>query len=100
VLREESIARLLAPAPLNPAVGAFWFLQPTPLAPRSADPSRVLAQPTPFAARGVVYAGARGGQRVYAIPSRRAVVVRFGAMRYDFDDGEFLNPFLEALDAR
>jgi CubicO group peptidase (beta-lactamase class C family) len=100
VLREASIARLLAPAPLNDAVGAFWFLKPTPLAPRSADPSRVLAQATPFAAPGVVYAGARGGQRVYAIPSRRAVVVRFGAMRYDFDDGAFLNPFLEALDAR
>jgi CubicO group peptidase (beta-lactamase class C family) len=60
----------------------------------------VLAQATPFAVPGVVYAGARGGQRVYAIPSRRAVVVRFGAMRYDFDDGAFLNPFLEALDAR
>jgi hypothetical protein len=28
------------------------------------------------------------------------VIVRIGAMRYDFDDGQFANTFISALDAR
>lgn len=100
VLSERAIDRVLSPSPLNPAVGMYWFLKPTPLVPRSAGAAAVPQRVTPFTASDAVYAGARGGQRVYVIPSRRAVVVRFGAMRYDFDDGAFLNPFVTALDAR
>jgi CubicO group peptidase (beta-lactamase class C family) len=46
-----------------------------------------------------VYAGGRGGQRVYVLPNERAVVVRIGRIRNDFDDGKFLNPFIAALSA-
>lgn len=99
VLTEASIARLLAPAPLNPGAGMSWFLEPTSLVPRSVAGDRPLPKPTPFAATGVVYAGGRGGQRVYVLPQQRAVVVRLGRIRNDFDDGKFLNPFIAALTA-
>lgn len=99
VLRESSIERLLAPAPLNAGVGMNWFLQPTALVPRSVAGDRPLPTPTAFASRGVVYAGGRGGQRVYVLPNERAVVVRIGRIRNDFDDGKFLNPFIAALSA-
>lgn len=100
VLPESWIDQMLSPAPLNAAFGMFWLLKPTPLTPRSVGASQAPPASTPFTATDAVYGGARGGQRVYVIPSRRAVIVRFGKMRYDFDDGAFLNPFIAALDAR
>jgi hypothetical protein len=66
------------------------------LVPRSlrGAPPPVL---TAFAEPGVAYIGGRGGQRVYVVPSQRAVVVRIGRIRNDFDDGRFLNPFIDAM---
>jgi len=100
VLPESWIAQVLSPAPLNPSVGAYWFIKPTPLLPSTVDMSKAPAKPTPFAAPGVAYAGGRGGQRVFVLPAQRAVIVRIGKMRYDFDDGQFANAFIAALDAR
>jgi hypothetical protein len=75
----------------------FWFVKPTPLAPREFGREKMPAVPTQFTQPDVFYAGGRGGLRSYVIPSLNAVVVRLGRLRYDFDDGAFLNPFLEAL---
>jgi CubicO group peptidase (beta-lactamase class C family) len=100
VLPESWLERVMAPAPLNPSVGVYWFIKPTPLVPSTVDMAKAPATPTPFAAPGVAYAGGRGGQRVFVLPAQRAVVVRIGAMRYDFDDGQFANTFIAALDAR
>jgi CubicO group peptidase (beta-lactamase class C family) len=100
VLPESWITQLMTPAPLNPAVGVYWLIEPTPLLPSNVDMARAPAKPTPFAAQGVAYAGGRGGQRVFVLPAQRAVIVRIGAMRYDFDDGQFANTFISALDAR
>ncbi len=100
VLPEAWIAQMMAPAPLNPSVGVYWFIKPTPLVPSTVDMASAPATPTPFAAPGVAYAGGRGGQRVFVLPAQRAVIVRIGAMRYDFDDGKFANTFIAALDAR
>jgi CubicO group peptidase (beta-lactamase class C family) len=91
------IAKLALPGPLIPNMSMYWFVKPTPLAPREFGREKLPATPTPFARPGVFYAGGRGGLRVYVIPSLDAVVVRLGKLRYDFDDGVFLNPFLEAL---
>ena len=96
VLTKQSIAHLLQPSALNKATGMSWLLEPTALVPRSQSTSRPIT-PTAFAAQGVVYIGGRGGQRVYVLPQQRAVVVRLGRIRNDFDDGRFLNPFIEAL---
>lgn len=96
ILSSKSVDQLLAPTPLNPAVGMSWMLEPTPLIPRSQTTLRP-PSPTAFATRGVVYIGGRGGQRVYVLPEQRAIVVRLGRIRNDFDDGRFLNPFIEAL---
>lgn len=100
VLPESWIAQMLSPAPLNASVGAWWWIKPTPLGPATSGPAQPPAQTTPFAAPGVAYAGGRGGQRVYVLPAQRAVVVRIGRIRYDFDDGQFANAFIAALDAR
>ena len=100
ILAADSVAQLLAPAPLNRAVGMSWFLEPTPLVPRSVAGDRPLPVPTAFDTKGVVYAGGRGGQRVYVLPQQNAVVVRIGRIRNDFDDGVFLNPFIAALAAK
>lgn len=100
VLPESWIAQMLSPAPLNAAVGAYWWLEPVPLGPATTGPAQPPAKPTPFAAPGVAYAGGRGGQRVYVLPAQRAVVVRIGRIRYDFDDGQFANAFINALNAR
>jgi CubicO group peptidase (beta-lactamase class C family) len=97
VLAEASIAQLLAPTPLAPAWGMFWLREPVALVPRSVAGDRPLPKPTAFASEGVVYIGGRGGQRVFVLPQQRAVVVRIGRIRNDFDDGAFLNPFIEAL---
>ena len=100
ILTADSVMQLLTPAPLNRAVGMSWFLEPTPLVPRSVAGDRPLPVPTAFDAKGVVYAGGRGGQRVYVLPAQNAVVVRIGRIRNDFDDGAFLNPFIAALAAK
>jgi CubicO group peptidase (beta-lactamase class C family) len=100
VLPESWVAQVTAPAPLNPAVGVYWFIKPTALLPSTVDMAKAPAQPTPFAAPGVAYAGGRGGQRLFVLPAQRAVIVRIGAMRYDFDDGQFANAFIAALDAK
>ena len=97
--RKSLLASAGSPAPLNRAVGMSWFLEPTPLVPRSVAGDRPLPVPTAFDAKGVVYAGGRGGQRVYILPAQNAVVVRIGRIRNDFDDGAFLNPFIAALAA-
>ena len=97
LIRPEWIAQLLTASTLNPAFGAFWVLKPTPLTPRSVAATDAPLTATPFESPDVFYAGGRGGQRVYVIPSRRAVVVRFGRIRNDFDDGAFLNPVLRVL---
>lgn len=97
LIAADWIARLAAPGPAMPNMSMFWFVRPTPLAPREFGRDRMPAVPTPFARPDVFYAGGRGGIRVYVIPSLDAVVVRLGKLRYDFDDGRFLNPFVEAL---
>jgi CubicO group peptidase (beta-lactamase class C family) len=97
LLPAEWVARLRTPNPLQPNTSMYWFVKPTPLAPREFGRDKLPATPTPFARPDVFYAGGRGGIRVYVIPSLDAVVVRLGKLRYDFDDGQFLNPFLEAL---
>ena len=97
LLGADWIARLAVPGPAIPNMSMYWFVKPTPLAPREFGRDKMPATPTPFARPDVFYAGGRGGIRVYVIPSLEAVVVRLGKLRYDFDDGQFLNPFLEAL---
>jgi len=96
VLSVESIAAALAPSRLNPAVGMSWWLEPAALVARSQASERP-SPPSTFDTSGVVYMGGRGGQRVYVMPQQRAVVVRLGRIRNDFDDGRFLNPFIAAL---
>jgi CubicO group peptidase (beta-lactamase class C family) len=97
LIAADWVARLAAPGAALPNMSMFWFVKPTPLAPREFGREKMPATPTPFARADVFYAGGRGGLRVYVIPSLDAVVVRLGKLRYDFDDGRFLNPFLEAL---
>ncbi len=97
LIAADWIARLAVPGPAIPNMSMYWFVKPTPLAPREFGRDKMPAVPTPFARPGVFYAGGRGGLRVYVIPSLDAVVVRLGKLRYDLDDGQFLNPFLEAL---
>jgi CubicO group peptidase (beta-lactamase class C family) len=96
VLAAQSVAEVLTPSPLNRSSGMNWLLEPVALVPRSlrGAPPPVL---TAFAEPGVAYIGGRGGQRVYVVPSQRAVVVRIGRIRNDFDDGRFLNPFIDAM---
>lgn len=100
LLPESWIAQLTTATTQNPSVGAYWFVKPVPLIPASVSQAQGPAKPTPFAAPGVAYAGGRGGQRVFVLPAQRAVVVRIGRIRYDFDDGQFANTFISALDAR
>ena len=95
VVAPRWMAQLRTTYPDAPASGPFWFLQATALGPTlpGARPPSV----TPFARADAMFAGGRGGQRVYVIPSLRTVVVRIGRIRNDYDDGAFLNPLLEAL---
>jgi CubicO group peptidase (beta-lactamase class C family) len=97
VLPASWIATLKTPNPDAPNTSMFWFLEPTALTPRAFGTEQAPRKATPFARPGVLYAGGRGGLRVYVIPSLDAVVVRLGKLRYDFDDGEFLNAFIAAL---
>ncbi len=98
LVTEDWIARLALPGAAIPNMSMFWFVKPTPLAPRAFGGEKMPAAPTPFARPDVFYAGGRGGLRVYVIPSLDAVVVRLGKLRYDLDDGTFLNPFIKALE--
>ena len=95
ILKESSIRELLTPSALNRTQGMSWLLEPVALIPRSLAAST--PKLTPFADPEVVYIGGRGGQRVYVLPGQCAVVVRIGRIRNDFDDGRFLNPFIDAL---
>ncbi len=98
VLPESWIAQITTPSALNASVGTYWWIKPTPLIPSNVDASRAPAQPPPFASPGTTYTGGRGGQRVFVLPEQRAVIVRIGKMRYDFDDGVFANTFAAALE--
>lgn len=103
VLPESWIAQLTTPSALNSSVGTYWWIKPTPLVPSNMVPSnvdaaRAPALPPPFVSPGTTYTGGRGGQRVFVLPAQRAVIVRIGKMRYDFDDGVFANTFAAALD--
>jgi CubicO group peptidase (beta-lactamase class C family) len=100
VLPASWVAQLTTPSSLNASVGTYWWIKPTPLIPSNVDAARAPSQPTPFASPGTTYTGGRGGQRLFVLPAQRAVVVRIGKMRYDFDDGVFANTFIEALEAR
>ena len=95
VIAPQAIAQLRNAYPDAPAFGPLWFLRATALGPTL--PGSRPATVTPFSREDVLFAGGRGGQRVYVIPSLRTVVVRIGRIRNDFDDGAFLNPLLEAL---
>lgn len=99
ILTRASIETLLTPSPLNKSQGMHWLLEPVALVPRSQGGSEPRTPPKAFASRGIVYAGGRGGQRLYVLPNERAVVVRIGRIRNDFDDGHFLNPIIAALSA-
>lgn len=59
------------------------------------DPERALPRAAPFTTDDVIYLEGRGGQRVYAVPSRELVVVRQGEPRAEWDDAAFLNGLLE-----
>ncbi len=96
-LKEESIATMLAPSPLAAAHGMVWAREPVLLVPRSVQAGRTAPELTPFTDDGVYYIGGRGGQRVFVLTRQRAVIVRIGRVRNDFDDGKFINAFIEAL---
>ena len=96
-LSEQSIARMFAPSPLSATHGMVWSREPVLLVPRSVQEGRAAPVLTPFADDGVFYIGGRGGQRVFVLTRQRAVIVRIGRVRNDFDDGKFVNAFIEAL---
>ncbi|HMV06948.1 MAG TPA: hypothetical protein PKA30_15550, partial [Accumulibacter sp.] len=37
LLPESWIAQLTTPSPLNPSVGTYWWVEPTPLIPSNVD---------------------------------------------------------------
>jgi hypothetical protein len=74
-----------------------WSREPVLLVPRSVQEGRAAPVLTPFADDGVFYIGGRGGQRVFVLTRQRAVIVRIGRVRNDFDDGKFVNAFIAAL---
>ena len=60
----------------------------------------VLPVSTPFIADDIYFLEGRGGQRVYVIPSLDTVVVRVGAVRYDWDDSIFMNHLMKIAVAK
>lgn len=96
------IASMERPSALNPNYGWLTWLGSPPGNARSYGPKvdfRAIHS-APFTATDLVYLDGFGGQRVYISPSRRLVVVRTGAVRFDWDDAIIPNAITGALSGR
>jgi CubicO group peptidase (beta-lactamase class C family) len=81
VLTAALVDQMLTPGPANPHYGLGWWLDPGP-----EDPT---GGPIPGVPADLVMAAGAGDQRLYVVPSRGLVVVRFGEEER-FQDRGFL----------
>jgi CubicO group peptidase (beta-lactamase class C family) len=87
ILRATLVDEMLDPSAANPRYGLGWWLDPGP--EPDDDDGRVHPGPIPGAPADLVMAAGAGDQRLYVIPSRGLVVVRFGEEER-FQDRAFL----------
>lgn len=87
ILDPALIQQMLTPSPANPRYGLGWWLNPGP-----EDDS---TGPLPGVPADLVMAAGAGDQRLYVVPSRGLVVVRFGEEE-SFEDREFLTRLFRA----
>ena len=99
IVPEEWIAAVRSPGPNNPNYGFLTWLGNEHEAQRFYNSQTTLRayHSEPFAADDVTYFDGFGGQRVYVIPSAGMVIVRTGALAFDWDDARLPNTLLAGL---
>ena len=99
IVPEEWIAAVRSPGPNNPNYGFLTWLGNEHEAQRFYNSQTTLRayHSEPFAADDVTYFDGFGGQRVYVIPSAGMVIVRTGALAFDWDDARLPNLLLAGL---
>lgn len=102
LLPQDQMQAMLQGTAANPAYGLTWWLN-VPTLPELRDDIRLLRRNLGGVEHvpgldGMVVAAGAFKQRLYIIPSRRMVVVRFGNSVGDqFDDGRFLGLLLGSV---
>jgi len=87
VLDAALVDEMLSPSPANPDYGLSWWLDPDPDDEVNPDPDDIPDD--------LVSAAGAGGQRLYVVPSRQVVVVRFSEDQ-TFVDATFLSLLFDA----
>lgn len=99
VVPEQWMRDIATPSAKNPNFGYLTWLGSKHEAQRTySRKSKFTAlHSEPFAADDVIYFDGFGGQRVYAIPSQRLVIVRTGEIMLKWDDAKLPNLIIRAL---
>ena len=99
IVPEEWIAAVRSPGPNNPNYGFLTWLGNEHEPQRFYNSQNALRayHSEPFAADDVAYFDGFGGQRVYVIPGAGMVIVRTGALAFDWDDARLPNTLLAGL---
>jgi CubicO group peptidase (beta-lactamase class C family) len=99
ILPAPWIDGMTAPSALNPNFGRqIWRGSPhAPVRRYAATIALTIPAQDPFLAEDVVFLDGAGGQRVYAIPSARMVIVRIGRPALAWDDSALPNILLRGL---
>ena len=99
IVPEEWIAAVRSPGPNNPNYGFLTWLGNEHQPQRFYNSQTTLRayHSEPFAADDVTYFDGFGGQRVYVIPSAGMVIVRTGALAFNWDDARLPNTLLAGL---
>ncbi|WP_342807602.1 serine hydrolase [Alteromonas sp. M12] len=99
VISKEWINKTTQASNSNPNYGYLTWLG-SPFKPmrtyRPTDKFGVIHS-APYLTDDLVFFDGFGGQRVYIVPSKQLVIVRVGAVRFDFDDAFIPNSVIKAI---
>ncbi len=100
IVPAEWIAEMAKPSKANAQYGLHIWLGSEHTAQRAYSAASPIKIPhtEPFHAKDIVYFDGFGGQRVYIIPSKELVIVRFGEVNLAYDDSVIPNLLTRAID--
>ncbi|MEL7190074.1 MAG: serine hydrolase [Pseudomonadota bacterium] len=100
IVPADWIAQMATPSKANPQYGLQVWLGTEHTAQRAYSATNPIKVPhsEPFDAKDIIYFDGFGGQRVYVIPSKELVIVRFGEVNLTYDDAVIPNLLTRAAE--